>query len=526
MRHVVWMMALVGVVGASVHAQEAPTPAQKAALELDAKIIKEAKDSSEIMKNLQYLSDVIGPRLTGSANLKRANEWTAEVMKKYGLTNVKLEPWTIPVGWERGTATVKMLEPNNGRYLTVASGGWSGSTKGKLTCDVVAVNATNKAELEKYKGKLKGAVVLSRPPSRVPTLAEILPKKEEPKKEEGKTEPKGGKGGNFGDFAFRREVAEFVRSEGAAVILSDSGKPHNLLVTTGGWRSEERANAPEPIPQLFVAHEHYMMLHRLASVPDAKVKVEVEISNKLVPGPITVYNTVGEIEGEIKDEFVVVGAHLDSWDLAQGTTDNGTGSCIVLEAARLIVKSGVKPKRTIRFVLFTGEEQGLHGSKQYVIRHKDEMAKTSVALVHDTGTGKVLGFGLQGREAIKPIMDQELVSLKAVDFLGVTLRSMNGTDHQSFEAVGVPGFACAQDRDEYFLTHHTPSDTFDKAKEPNLIQGAQVMAVTATRVANLGTLLPRQRPKKEESKKEQPKKEEPKKDQAPEILDVKPRENR
>jgi Zn-dependent M28 family amino/carboxypeptidase len=237
------------------------------------------------------------------------------------------------------------------------------------------------------------------------------------------------------------------------------------------------------------------MLYRLASVPDAKVKVEVEISNKFIPGPITVFNTVGEIEGEIKDEFVVVGAHLDSWDLAQGTTDNGTGSCIVLETARLIKQSGIKPKRTIRFVLFTGEEQGLHGSKQYVKRHEAEMAKTSVALVHDTGTGKVLGFGLQGREAIKPIMDKELVSLKGTDFTGVTLRSMGGTDHLSFETAGVPGFACAQDMDEYRLTHHTQSDTFDKAKEGNLIQGAQVMAVTAMRVANLERLLPREKPK-------------------------------
>jgi Zn-dependent M28 family amino/carboxypeptidase len=227
-----------------------------------------------------------------------------------------------------------------------------------------------------------------------------------------------------------------------------------------------------------------------------KTKVEVEVTNKFIPGPVTVYNTVGEIPGEKADEFVVVGAHLDSWDLAQGTTDNGTGSCVVLETARLIAKSGVKPKRTIRFVLFSGEEQGLHGSKQYVARHKDEMPKTSVALVHDTGTGKVLGFGLQGREVIKPIMDRELVSLKNADgFRGVSLRSMGGTDHLSFEAAGVPGFACDQDMDEYRLTHHTQSDTFDKAKEPNLIQGAQVMAVTAMRIANLPDLLPRDKPK-------------------------------
>jgi carboxypeptidase Q len=502
--------AAVCVLAAALTARAQDT-AEKAALELDAKLIDDAAKTSEIMKNLGYLSDVIGPRLTGSANLKRANDWGAEVMKRYGLANVHLEPWEIPVGWERGTATMKLIDPDNSRSLTVASAGWSPGTNGKITADVVILEARNKADLEKYRGKLKNTIILRGEPTKVPTVLEwaaraneVRGDRREPKKGDGKGDEKKADG-KFGDRkfdfegmrAFQRELSEFLRAEGAAVLLRDSGKPHNLLVTTGGWpRDTDRGNAREPLPSLFIAHEHYALLHRLASRPaPAVTKVEVEITNKFVPGPITVYNTVGEIPGEKADEFVVVGAHLDSWDLGQGTTDNGTGSCIVLETARLIVRSGVKAKRTIRFVLFTGEEQGLHGSKQYCTRHKDEMSKTSVALVHDTGTGKVLGFGLQGREKIKPIMDKELLSLQKIGFTGVTLRSLQGTDHQSFEAAGVPGFACAQEGDEYFLTHHTPSDTFDKAKEPNLIQGAQVMAVTAMRVANLPDLLPRDRPK-------------------------------
>jgi carboxypeptidase Q len=504
----------------------APAAANDPALNLDAKIIADAQKTSEIMKNLAYLSDVIGPRLTGSANVKRANEWTAEVMKSYGLANVHLEPWEIPVGWERGTATMKLVDPDNGRSLMVAAAGWTPGTHGKIVADVVVINARTKADLEKYKGKLKGAVILRGEPQKIAPITDLSypigggprkkdnakdgEKKDQPRKEEAKEagkEPRpknaGRAGMGFGDFAFRRELAEFIRTEGAAVMLQDSGKPYELLNMTGSWRTPgpaakdggDRATAPEPMPTLFITHEHYALLYRLATRPEpATTKVEVEITAKLIPGPITVYNTVGEIPGEKADEFVVVGAHLDSWDLAQGTTDNGTGSCVVLEAARLLVRSGVKPKRTIRFVLFTGEEEGLHGSRQYVARHKDEMPKTSVALVHDTGTGKVLGFGLQGRAAIQPILEKELVSLKAVGFTGVTLRSLNGTDHQSFEAVGVPGFACAQDMDEYRLTHHTQADTFDKAKEPNLIQGAQVMAVTAMRVANLPNLLPRDRP--------------------------------
>jgi hypothetical protein len=513
----------------------APAAANDPAIELDQKIIADAAKTSEIMKNLGYLSDVIGPRLTGSANLKRANEWTAEVMKSYGLQNVHLEPWEIPVGWDRGTATMKLIEPDNGRTLMVAAAGWTPGTNGKLVSDVVVINARTKADLEKYKGKLKGAVIIRGEPQKIAPITDLSypigggggrkkdnaktdEKKDDAKKDVAKADEKkddlgpkpknpGRTGMGFGDFAFQRELGQFLREEGAAVMLRDSAKPYELLNMTGSWRSQgpmakdggggDRANAPEPMPSLFITHEHYALLYRLATRPEpAKTKVEVEITAKFVPGPITVYNTVGEIPGEKADEFVVVGAHLDSWDLGQGTTDNGTGSCVVLETARLLAKSGVKPKRTIRFILFTGEEEGLHGSKQYCIRHKDEMAKTSVCLVHDTGTGKVLGFGLQGREAIKPIMDRELVSLKNVGgFNGCTLRSMGGTDHLSFEQAGVPGFACDQDMDEYRLTHHTQADTFDKAKEPNLIQGAQVMAVTAMRVANLPDLLPRDRPK-------------------------------
>ena len=289
---------------------------------------------------------------------------------------------------------------------------------------------------------------------------------------------------------------DFLKAEGAACIVSDAGKPHSLLVTTGGWPAD-RAAAEARLPRVFMAHEHYALLYRLASREGAKTRVETEIENKFIPGPITVYNTIGEVRGSEKpDEYVVVGAHLDSWDLAQGTTDNGTGSCIVLETARTVAalaKEGMRPKRTIRFCLYTGEEQGLWGSRKYVERHKDELGKHSAAIVHDTGTGKVLGFGVLGREGCKKILDEELVGLKALDgWQGLTMGGMRGgTDHWSYHQAGVPGFAASQESDEYRLTHHTQSDTFDKAKEPNLIQGAQIMAVTAMRIANLPDLMPR-----------------------------------
>jgi Zn-dependent M28 family amino/carboxypeptidase len=267
----------------------------------------------------------------------------------------------------------------------------------------------------------------------------------------------------------------------------------------GGWPDTDRpggvervANIADRVPTAFVTHDHYAMLWRLASRPEpAKTRVELEIANKFIPGPVTVYNTVGEIRGSEKpDEFVVVGAHLDSWDLGQGTTDNGTGSCVVLETARILAKSGVQPKRTIRFVLFTGEEEGLFGSKAYVKAHKDDMARTSLAIVHDTGTGKVTAIGTQRHETLKPILERELTSVKALGVKEINNAGMGGSDHQSFDGAGVPGIMFRQDPAEYRLTHHSQSDTLDKAREPDLVQGAQVMSIFALRMANLDSLLP------------------------------------
>ena len=554
------LLALPFLVGGyaltTTHAADpAPAPREAgkadAAVELDKKIMAEVKAKPHLMTNLQHLSDVIGPRLTGSKNLDNASKWTADKMKEYGLENVRLEPWEIPMAWERGTATMKLLEPNNGRALSVASSAWAPGTKGKVVGPVVVLNIRNKEDIEKYRGKLKNAVILRSPPTTIAPITDMsyiglapgtaldkgpggggrgpkkeLPKKDEAKKDEAKKDTPPPKKEDqpaqpvrpgFGGFgAFATEVNELLAKEGIAANLNQSSKPHGLLTTGGRWRGKDRGEPQEGTASLTVSHEHYSMLWRLASDPKREVKVELEVTNKFIPGPIAVYNTVGEIRGSEKpDEFVTIGAHLDSWDLAQGTTDNGTGSCVILECARVLgalAKQGIRPKRTIRFVLYTGEEQGLVGSNEYVRKHKDEMAKTSVSLVHDTGTGKVKGFALMGRTAVQKVLEPELLTLAEVGFEGVSLRYSGGSDHQSFESQGVPGFACIQDTDEYRLTHHTQSDTFDKAKEPNLIQGAQVMAVTAMRIANLPELLPRERPAAAPGgrKKDEPKKEEKK----------------
>jgi carboxypeptidase Q len=460
------------------------------ATDVEQKVISETKSHSEIMANLTYLSDVIGPRLTGTTALKKANDWTAEKMKSYGLTNVHLESWELPEGWERGYARGRVIEPDNQRPLQLASQAWSPGTKGKIEGDVIVLNANKQSELGAYRGKLKGTIVLLAEPVQLRDLSEM-------------NKPGGmffsavarQGGGGFGGFGIIRMREDFATKEGAAVILRDASAPLGLLSTGGPWLGADRPSASNRLPSATVVHEQYAMLYRLATRPaPARTRVEIEITNQFVPGPLTIHNTVGEIRGsEHPDEVVVLGAHLDSWDLGQGTLDNGTGVAVVLETARQLARCGTPPKRTIRFVLFTGEEQGLLGSSAYVKEHKAEMPRISACIVHDTGTGKVTGLGWTNRPELKPVIESELAVLKELGVEQLMGRTFPGSDHVPFERAGVPACMFNQEIAGYRIAHHTSADTLDMANEADLIQGAQVMSVTALRLANRDQLLPRGR---------------------------------
>jgi carboxypeptidase Q len=465
-------------------------PTQAAAL--DQQILAESKKGSEQIANLTYLSDMIGARLTGSAALKRANDWTADKMKAYGLANVHLESWLMPEGWERGTATGRILEPDNGRSLSLASYGWHPGTNGKVQGDVLIVQVTKSADLAAYKGRLRGAIVMEGPPKKLVPIDEIEKRDMFPLAGQGKKDQPMG---NFEErMAFMKEKNEFYQKEGVVAILMDANKHHGLLFTTGGWNGMERPSATRKVPMVAVAHDHYGLLHRLASRGEpARTRIELEVKNKFIDGPIKVFNTVGEIRGSEKpEEVVVVGAHLDSWDLGQGTVDNGTGTCVVLETARILAKMPA-PKRTIRFCLFTGEEQGLHGSKAYTDQHKDELDKISACIVHDTGTGKVHGLGwMKNREVLAPVLEAELAAaLKDLGVKDVCGRGFGGSDHMSFDKAGVPGCAFNQEIAGYRFGHHSQADNMDLVREDDLRQGTQVMAISAMRLANMDKLLPR-----------------------------------
>jgi hypothetical protein len=246
-----------------------------------------------------------------------------------------------------------------------------------------------------------------------------------------------------------------------------------------------------PVPYVVVAHETYAQFHRLLAAGET-VRIEANIANTMTADSVMVYNTVAEIRGtERPDEVVLLGAHLDSWDLGTGTTDNATGSIAVLEAARILKAAGVRPKRTIRFALFSGEEEGLYGSEQYAAAHAAELAKFQAVLVLDNGTGRITGMALQGRDELASAWRKMFAPLGELGPFRVRSGNKGGTDHLSFLPYGVPGFNYDQESRGYDHTHHSQVDTFDHAVISDLEQAATVMAATAYELANLPSLLPR-----------------------------------
>ena len=457
-------------------------------LEVNQKIIAFERSQSQVMANLQHLSDVIGARLTGSEQLKRANEWVAERFKEYGLTNVRQEAWTLNRGWRRGAAAARLIEPNN-QALTIASAGWAPGTNGPVTGNAILVDVKTDEDLAKYQGKLKGRIILAGAP-RNPNAGMFMPPPPQPGQP---TQPPQDRMQMYRRIMeLRRKTNDLFRSEGVGLIVRDAGKAHGLFTMASAGTSDEAGKIDVgPTPTIYMAHEHYAMIYRLLE-RNSNVTLEVNVTNSATPGPVEVFNTVGEIRGtERPDEVVILGAHLDSWDLGTGATDNGAGCMAVLEAARALTSVGARPKRTIRFVMFTGEEQGLMGATEYVKAHRHELAKISAVLVMDSGTGKITGIPLQGNQAAKPVLEEALASLRELGVTEITLTNEYGTDHLPFDSAGVPAFAVNQDLAEYAKTHHSQTDTFDKALKDDLVQASTVLAVAAYNIAQLPSLLPR-----------------------------------
>ncbi len=482
MRH---SLVLLGVLAASpLAAQQYPVDTSGSGA-----IIAQALQHSEVMKNLQYLADVIGPRLTGSPAMRKSNDWTAERFKAYGLT-ARLEAWDFGVTWERGPAAFRITAPFE-RNLTGHSWAWTAGTGKTVSGPVVRVDAGTADSIAAYATRMKGAWLLLRPgasiwnPDGPPMTAADSQAMQESRRRAFAPPADTSEAARKARQQFNVDRPYLLKKAGALGILTDGSKEQGLMNMSGS------PNSVSPLPNLVIAHEDYAMFERLIAM-GVTPRIEGRIENRIGKAPVQQWNTVAEIRGtDLPGQVVILGAHLDSWDLGTGVTDNGTGSMVVLEAARAIVQSGLKPRRTIRFILFSGEEEGLLGSRAYAAQHAAEADSIQAVLVLDNGTGMIKGQALQGRNEFEQLWKDLLAPVNSLGATEVRQANKGGTDHLAFIPYGVPGFNFDQESRGYNHTHHSQVDTYDHAVPSDLMQASAVMAVTAYELANLPVLLPR-----------------------------------
>lgn len=541
----------------AVSAQQ-PAPQQPAPVKDPNDPIERIKDEgmnrSQVMQTLSYLTDVIGPRLTASPNMKRANEWTRDKLTAWGLQNAHLEAWgPFGRGWTLHAFSAQVTEPQAIPLIAYPKA-WSPGVKGTLNAEVVYVNAKTEAELESYKGKLKGAIVLMTTPPEVKANFEALGNRRDEKdllRLANALDPKSIPPRQFqltpqqrADAMLLAKKYQFITDEGAALLVEPSRRgdggtifvqaavvPQPFVENPNAPGAPKRlspwdADAPRIVPQIVVAAEHYNRIVRIIQ-QGVRVKMAVNLSVEFQDKDLMGYNTVAEIPGtDLKDEIVMLGGHMDSWHAGTGATDNGAGVAVGMEAVRILQALKLQPRRTIRIALWSGEEQGLIGSRYYVMQHfgtygdgtledfrrgssnqgnqgttpplkftqKPDYEKFSAYFNLDNGTGKVRGVYLQGNEGVRSLFRQWLVPFREMGAATLSNSNTGGTDHLSFDAIGLPGFQFIQDEIEYETrTHHSNQDVFDRIQADDLKQAATVMAAFIYNTAMLDEKLPRKK---------------------------------
>ncbi len=480
----------------------------------------EGFNRSQVMEIMSYLTDVYGPRLTNSPNIKQAAEWTTGKMKEWQLANVHLEPWgPFGKGWSNERFSLQVISPRPFPLIAYAKA-WTPGTNGVVTAEAVWAPIPKEEDIEKYRGKLKGKFVLTAAPPEVAarfeaqghryTEAELAEEAKQPV-------PAGPPAADERRARFRAQrelnekIQKFLVEEGVAAWLEPSnGDDGTVFVQSGGGREAKDPPAPTRVA---VASENYgrlvRMLEKKVPVP---VTLQADIENKFYEEDLNSFNIIGEIPGAEKgkaDEVVMVGAHFDSWHGGTGATDNGAGSAVMLEAMRILKTTGVKLRRTVRIGLWTGEEQGLLGSHAYVKQHfadwepdtapdtekikvLPEHAKFDAYYNVDNGSGKIRGIYLQGNEAVAPLFTQWMEPFHNVGMTTLSIRNTGGTDHLAFDAVGLPGFQFIQDPIEYDTrTHHSNMDVYERIQEPDLKQMAVIVASFVYLTANREEFVPR-----------------------------------
>ena len=560
----------------------AQQPREKVDQEIIAKIKEEGLQRSRAMETLSFLTDVYGPRLTASPRARKAAEWAQAKLTQWGLANSHLEPWgPFGRGWSLEGFTANMVEPTFAPLLSYPKA-WSPSTPKLVRGTPIYLEAANEKDLDKYHGKLNHAIVLLSGPREVKPLFDPPARRQSDetllalanglsprssRQSTSSTSPPLSSpptpGSPFGRTPEQRAADallarkwQLIYDEGAAVVLEPSSLVRRervdggtvfvdaaRLPTRGTGTEENRSageqpnpssrgprpwakDAPPIVPQIVVAAEHYNRLVRMLQ-KNSPIELEIDIASRYYADDLMSYNIIAEIPGgDLADEVVMLGGHFDSWHAGTGATDNAVGCGVALEAVRILQAIGVKPRRTIRIALWTGEEQGLLGSKAYVAEHfgrainppqggrgsgrggggsqsrdnspptkyelKAEHAKLAAYFNLDNGTGKVRGVYLQGNEAVRPIFRAWLTPFTDMGASTLSPSNTTGTDHLSFDGVGLPGFQFIQDPLEYdSRTHHSSMDVYDRLQEDDVKQASVIMATFVYHAAMRDEKLPR-----------------------------------
>jgi carboxypeptidase Q len=526
-RNIAIFVTLALAVGVGIAAS--PANDDKPDLTAIYKIKDEGINRSQVMETLSYLTDVHGPRLTGSPQLRKAQEWTQEQLKKWGIENVGTHKWDFGRGWQVKHFSAHMTAPSYAPLIAYPKAWTPGFSGGAVTGPAIRVDIATEADIDKYKGKLKGAYVLTAPAREIQThftadgkrysdeqLAELavmpmpIPR--------GGAGARGGRGG-FPNQALQRKIMDFYLAEGIAATVDPGGRGDDgtVFVQSGGSQAKD---APAVPAEIVVSTEQYNRMVRILE-KDIPVTMEVDYQAEFSNPDGFDYDITGEITGgDKKDEVVMVGGHFDSWHTGTGATDNAAGSAAAMEVMRILKASGLKMRRTVRIGLWTGEEEGLLGSCHYVNdvfasrpgacqrgggggggRGGAQPPPTPIQPAYDkfagyfnidNGTGKIRGVYLQGNEEVRPIFAAWLEPFKDMGATTLSIRNTGGTDHLSFDGVGLPGFQFIQDEMDYdSRTHHSNQDVWDRVSRADMIQISVIEAAFVYNAAMREQKLPR-----------------------------------
>jgi hypothetical protein len=477
------------------------------------KIKKEGTENSKVMDIAFHLTDISGPRLTSSPGFFRAANWAKDQMTIWGLSNAAIEPWgEFGRSWQQDYCYVAMTSPYYSPLIAYPKAWTTGTGKKGIKGEIILIKANDTTELAKYAGKLKGKIVMTwvndaLKPSFEGDANRFADSTLE-KMAKAEPRPSGPNQGNFNRnqqgnpnnpqmnrFLMQRRINDMLNKEKPGLILSMNirGTDGTVFVQQGG-SAKDSLLAP---PAVVLSSDDYLRLQRLVDAGQ-KVTIEADVKTTFFDKDKQGYNVVAEIPGtdpNLKDQVVMLGGHLDSWHGATGATDNAAGCAVMMEVVRILKSLGVQPRRTIRIALWSGEEQGLFGSRAYVKNHfTDSVARSKVSAYYnlDNGTGRIRGIYLQGNNEVRPLFEKWLEPFHDMGAKTVTINNTGGTDHLSFDAVGIPGFQFIQDAIEYDTrTHHTNMDTYDHLVPEDLKQAAIIVATFVYNTAQMDQMIPR-----------------------------------